>query len=56
MLGPKDFGIVAQVSKEEIECHIDHLELHSCPECDQWIAQCRIHDDGLYCPSCGVTF
>jgi predicted RNA-binding Zn-ribbon protein involved in translation (DUF1610 family) len=56
MLGPEDFGIVARTSKEEFECHIDHLELHACPECDGWIASCRAHDDGLYCPDCGVTF
>jgi predicted RNA-binding Zn-ribbon protein involved in translation (DUF1610 family) len=55
MLGPED-GIVAKTSKEEFECHIDHLELHACPECDGWIASCRAHDDGLYCPDCGVTF
>lgn len=56
MLNPEIRGVMAQISREEFECHLDFIELHACPECNTWIAQCRKCNDGLYCPECKVEF
>ena len=51
---PKGVPIsMAQTTHDDFRSHLQWLELHVC-DCGNLVAHCVIHDDAIYCVSCGM--
>lgn len=51
---PHNEDLLAPVSKDEFECHLEFIEVHECSECGSALAFCRVHQTPMAC-ECGVT-